>query len=519
MRNPFAVPVLALRELAVPRNQPNGHAPNTAPIALVHRLLLAYRGLLTGLMCLVAASISTVSASNDGPLILRSSGTTEIMTIINPSLGTIQLYRMDGDRLQQESAYNFLSDLALLSNAPVEQRWEWNWVRVNSPMSAPSYGEMFDKWLPSVSQSRRDQNGPSLVERARNSEDEFWATIPKYDGDVRGALGDDTLVLVIPSSYTILWYEMQDWKLELQGWRNYRADMFIPNVYNSSPSAQELFRLLPESSQKEWQDQQLQEAEALENNIEIAPSDPWVGVAVDGRREVFVLVDEPNQYVLTYESRSTAKGTELNLHAIRNMELDLMIPSTFNSLPLIDGAIEAYNRQLARIKEAPVSSAYIQQLLGQRGTRNSGGSSINAEVDNRQRLFVDLPFMRKVLVYRIFGRGNKLEMMAARDYSTEVGLALHQRDIQQRRRGSELLERCRRSAKRGNEQRVMGLLKTALSWNPFLGEEVAKDRKLNRYLKDQSELATLLEEAQAAADALRAEQEAIAAALAAEQAQ
>ena len=198
------------------------------------------------------------------------------------------------------------------------------------------------------------------------------------------------------------------------------------------------------------------------------------------------------------------------------MEIDLMVPTTYKSEPLISGAIQAYNKQLARIKEPPVSSGYIQEASS-KSWKSEGGNTINAEVDSKERLFIDLPFKRKALVYRMFGRGNKLELMAVRDYSIEVGLALHQREIQQRRRGSDLLEQCRKACQaqqRGTCSRPLG---TALKWNPFLHEEVAKDRKLTRYLKDYPQLAQILDEARQDAGALETEQAEIAEALKAEE--
>ena len=91
----------------------------------------------------------------------------------------------------------------MLTHVPVEGRWDWNWIRVNSPMSQPSYADMFEKWLPSVSKKKsRKEDSLSLVERAMESENTFWEKDHEYDGQVRGALGENTLLLVIPGSYT-----------------------------------------------------------------------------------------------------------------------------------------------------------------------------------------------------------------------------------------------------------------------------------------------------------------------------
>ena len=65
-------------------------------------LIIRYLLLLT-----IALGATRLDAANDSPLILRSTGASEVMTIINPSLGTIQIYRIDGETLKQESAYNF----------------------------------------------------------------------------------------------------------------------------------------------------------------------------------------------------------------------------------------------------------------------------------------------------------------------------------------------------------------------------------------------------------------------------
>ena len=55
----------------------------------------------------------------------------------------------------------------------------------------------------------------------------FFAENVDYDGEVRAALSDNYLFLVIPSTYTILVYRIANDRFELVNFRNYRPELYL----------------------------------------------------------------------------------------------------------------------------------------------------------------------------------------------------------------------------------------------------------------------------------------------------
>jgi len=463
--------------------------------------------------------LSSTLPALETPLVLRPLGgeNFELMSLVNPDTGTIQLYRVTGEQLQLTDYYSFQADLNFLSGRPVPQRLDWTLLRTGSGTSLPNYGSMIQSF---PSQSPNEQ-GLTYQQRVMASEDEFWETKPEYDGVVRAAMGQHSLIVVVPSMYTILFYTVQDWQLRLSGWRNYRTDLYVPQVYRSRPTPANLFQALPEEVQEERREQLEEQAEKMGEDagrlINLAPSDPWLTSDFIGNQELFILADPANDHLLVYQFRARGRESTFELRSSRNLEIDMLIPTNFQSFPSVNGAVQEYNKRLAQQDLPPVSAGYIQKLVERRSTKSAEISSMQAQLDFTGLLFLDFIDKKKVFVYRILGENDELELLNARNYEIDVGIAMHQQEIQQRRKGIDRLQTVKRIVGRDTVALSMKLLQTALDWNPWLYQEVERDRKLRRLLEDHEQWDAMIEGAIAKAKAKEEEYQEIQAELREEQ--
>lgn len=451
---------------------------------------------LTALL-LVAPSLGAFESS----LVLRppAGSQSELVVTINPTLGTVQLYRVEGERLVRQSSSNFLADLDYLLTAPAPGKFDWPLLRVGSPTSLPTYAQMLDQWFPQASQPGA---AVPLSQRVLNTEEEYWKETPEYDGVVRAAVGPESLVVVVPSTYTILFYWIRNWELRLAGWRNYRTDLYIPQVYQSQPTPQALLQALPQDVQQARRDQLQQQMEALGDaagqTIPIAPSDPWVGNAIISGAELFVVVDPPNQRILSYQFRGIGGGARLELTSARNMEIDLLIPTTYGSQPLLTNIIAQYNEYLQRKRLPPVSEAYLRKLLGARTGARAGKqtSEMYPHLESQTALlFLNFAKRNKIFMYRLTN-GTTIELLSARDYTLEAGIAMHARELTLRERAVELADRMAKEVNRDTPpDQAFAMMEQALDWNPWLYQEIERNNRLRRILGQDPRWQQLIEQA------------------------
>ena len=201
------------------------------------------RNLLTSVLCIVSATL----AATETPLTLTQpvgeTGNFQRLVTIEESTGAMRLYQLGNgtgtQAMKQLIPWNFLIDLdrirnirLVVDNPKRVNRTDpeyvlWPLVRTGSgtgtrgkPSNNPPYGLMYKFFLP---KSER----PAVF----NSEDEFFTTLKDYDGEVRAALSQGYLLVVIPGTYTILAYRISDDKFDLVSYRNYRPELYlkIPN--------------------------------------------------------------------------------------------------------------------------------------------------------------------------------------------------------------------------------------------------------------------------------------------------
>ena len=457
--------------------------------------------------CLILLGAAQLGALETSLVLRPPTGGDATMAMVNPAQGTIQLYRIDGEQLHVVSRRNFRADLEYLSSVPPGPKLDWTLLRTGSTTCTPTYGEVMDQWLPAIDKAAeaarkrsRDKNTPPplpLAQRAMNSEDDFWKQTPEYDGVVRGSMSQNALVLLIPQTYTMLFYQIQNWEIQFMGWRNYRTDLYVPQTFQSTPTPQELLTLLPKEIQDERKEalaQQMEEiGETAGETIPLAPSDPWITSYNLGTRELFVILDPPNNRLIMYQFRTRGKMSMLELQSVRNIEIDLMIPTTFNSEPDLRNVIVQYNKVLQKQRMPPVDGDYISGLVGGNAVAAQVGSEVHANIDAEGMLFIDFTGKRKILVYRM--AGNQVELLAARDYTIEVGIALHQQELQLRAKGIEVFKLIEKTADKDTVDACMRLMEIALRWNPWLYEEFEGDRKLRRTLENHERWGPLIEQA------------------------
>ena len=183
----------------------------------------------------VLSLFGAMLVATENPLTLTQpsagNGSNERLVTIEESTGTMRLYELNrgtgSQAMNQLIPWNFLIDLNRIKNIKqplnnpnrVDRRNDpefvfWPLVRTGSGVSdrgrlsnVPAYGSMYDLFLP--------QEKLAVL----NSEDLFFENVVEYDGEVRAALSDNFLFLVIPSTYTILVYRIDNDIFRLVNWR------------------------------------------------------------------------------------------------------------------------------------------------------------------------------------------------------------------------------------------------------------------------------------------------------------
>ena len=301
------------------------------------------------------------------------------MVTIEESTGAMRLYELNQgtgtQAMKQLIPWNFLIDLDRIRNIRlvvsnpnrVDRRNDpehvfWPLVRTGSGASergrasnVPAYGPMYKYFLPKAER-------PAVF----NSEDEFFEALPGFDGEVRAALSKEFLLIVIPSTYTILAYRYSSNKFELVSYRNYRPELYLkipsrkasglPDI-SSNPKLNDIKQAIQRLEGgdvliAERRQDINTEIEELESDVEIIPikkSDPWIKGL---ERNRFVMADPANKRIMIY---AFEQSDVMSLLSLRNTDFDVRIPSW--PLPSRDiqkadrEVVEAYTRQLKRFKQ------------------------------------------------------------------------------------------------------------------------------------------------------------------------
>lgn len=475
------------------------------------------------LACAALAAGLALLPALDTPMVMQAGRFTGV---INPAQGSIQIFEMSGERLTLRATTNFLADLEFNRDAPAADKLEWSRLRPGNPNTFPTYADFFDKLCPEIDKNRpRNAEGPTFKERAWNTEEAFWnAPLPAYDGHLAAALTDDggtgSLLLIFPQYYTMMFYFIEGFNITYAGHRNYRVDLMIPQVLDSFPSPKELLDQLPADVQADHKDalklqmEALIEAQGAEgaNMLPIAPSDPWVVSIRKNNQNIYALVDPPNNRVLTYAYRSNGKGGQIELKSVRNIQVDLLIPSSFKSDPPVVGLVKDVNKWLEGMRFPPVNESFLRMYAARNSIDGDAGAArptpdMQANEDGSGRVVIDFPKQRKILVYDPFGRGEFLELKSMRDYSLEAAIGLLKKEVLFRGLALQMVEGIETKARDKKVERatVLKLLGTALTWSPHAYKAVEDNRNIIREMKDVEGFQALIDKA--AAEAAKKEEE------------
>jgi hypothetical protein len=316
----------------------------------------------------------------------------------------------------------------------------------------------------------------ALRYRATAAEDAFWAEEKAYDGVVRGAMGSQYLLICVPVKHALLAYDCQDRNKgpQLVSWRNYGVDLMIPQVYNSDPAPQAILNALPSDIQQEQKDAIAEQMEALKEgggSVQLQPSDPWIA---SGSGDRWVLVDPPNKHICTYEY----SGKTWNLKSSRNLEVDQLIPTSFNSNPDEQRGYTDYinsrKKQLAAIGITNPDLAYFKALVNQKQVENAKTSEIQADITGDD-LVLDFVKLRKIYAYRLNGARNGLEFVSMRDYTLDIGLGLQDVEFRAEANAADAWDVAKKQIAKHDIELGWRTTKFALKLDPNLYKAVEKD--------------------------------------------
>ena len=454
------------------------------------------KALITTVVAVFAVVSATALHALETPLVLKSGGQGGNYAVIEPGTGNVTLYAVEGNTLTKNGSANYLADLSFLEQRPYDERdgIVYSTLRVGDKNCKPTMGDLLAAFPAKPTKREADAGLKSYQARAIEAENEFWSKEHAFDGIVRGAYSATVLFLCIPSKHAILLYDCQDRNKgpQLVGWRNYGVELMIPQVFMSTPIPADILAQLP-AEIKDDQKKALQDAmKALAEGggaIQLQPSDPWVAA---GGGDRFVMIDSPNKHIMTYEYKG--KGWEVK--SVRNLEVDLMIPTAFNSSPdeqrTFSDYIQSRKAQLAAYGIVP-DLPYFKALVGQKQVDSGKVSDVQA-TGNADDIVIDYVKLHKLYVYRLLGRNNALELVSMRDYTLDVGLALQDVEFRADADATDAWNNAKASLQKHDNK--VGLLSVsfALKRNPCLYKTIEKEPS-HKDLKKMPEWQAMLDEA------------------------
>ena len=374
--------------------------------------------------------LSSWAAALDNSLVMRRPGaqTSGIYAVVSPSTGNVTLYSLEGNQTTRYGSANFLADMQTLENIPgiTQGGITYSLLRLSHPISLPTPTDLINSIaFPDKPTAKEAAAGlKSLRARVVEAENAFWDKPKPYDGVVRGAMGNQYLLLCVPVKHALLAYDCQDRDKgpQLVSYRNYGIDLMIPQVLNSDPAPQALLAALPadiKAEQKASLEKAMRELAEGGGSIALQPSDPWIAT---GTLDRWVLVDPPNNHICTYEYL----GKNWRLMSSRNLEVDHLIPTSYHSAPSEKAEYDEYVKSRAKQLAAAgivADLAYFKALVDQKQVASAKTSDIQADLVNDD-LVLDFVKLRKIYAYRLNGANNGLELLSMRDYTLDVGLAL-----------------------------------------------------------------------------------------------
>ena len=445
-------------------------------------------------------TVVTVLPALDTPLVINNfSGSSTVM--VNPSLGSMTLYYIEDGQLNRVASTNFLADMMLPASI-ITRDLDGQAVSAlqdGSPNNTPTTEQFLTGVLGKLGKTKAEADAgvKSLLDRARAAEKEFWAADHPYDGVVRAALAQNYLMLAIPVKRTLLVYDVSASAFKLVAWHNYGPQLYLPHVYGSLPTPADILKELPTEVQDERKKEIEAQIAALDGQgaqpIVTKPSDIYV---VAGQGERFAVYDIANTRLMAYEY--TGRG--LALRGIRNVEVDLLIPTAYRSTPDIaeiyrqwtkDRARQAFLASLGMGKDLISFQVYVESK--QKSAASDKVSSLQANVIVATGdLVLDFADRRKAIVYRFAGGETTMNLKSLRDYTLDTGIALLDAEYNAATYATQLLAQAKKAVK---PRTALLTIKSALTLDPTQYRVVEKDKSLVAKVQDEADYKPVMEDA------------------------
>ncbi len=425
--------------------------------------------------------LSSWATALENSLVMRRPGsqTSGVYAVVSPSTGNVTLYSLEGNLTTRYGSANFLADLQKVESYPALEREgvTYSLLRLSHQLSEPMPDVLINSpAFPDKPTAKEAAAGlKSLRARVIEAENTFWETVKPYDGVVRGAMGNQYLLLCVPGKHALLAYDCQDRDKGpvFVSYRNYGIDLMIPQVLNSVPAPQALMSALPadiKAEQKDAIEKAMKELAEGGGTIALQPSDPWIAT---GTLDRWVLVDPPNKHICTYEYF----GKKWKLTSSRNLDVDHLIPSSFSSAPNEQVQFTEYVKSRAKLLAAAgivADMAYFKALVDQKQVASAKTSEIQADLVNDD-LMLDFVKLRKIYAYRLNGANNGLEFLSMRDYTLDVGLALQDVEFRAAGEAVEAWEGAKKFLTKHLYVSAMRAVIYALRMDPSIYKKIDKD--------------------------------------------
>lgn len=468
---------------------------------------------------LALALASHLVLALDTPMVLAAGNRT---IVVSPAFGTMTLFDSTTAGLRPLISSNFLVDLEVLARRPLGVVGDdaFTMLRAGSANNKPTTTDLINLLPRKPSAAELAKNLPSLYEQARLGEKAFWSKPHEYDGKIAIASTGQYLLIAVSSMHALLFYELASDDFKLVGFRNIGGELHVPTIYHSAPNPNQLLAELPPDlltkaiEQLGGAESTADLAAAPKNGAAPAP-DPvakevpptpdcelWTAAA----NNTFVVVDALTERAMTYQ----ITGRFLELQSVRNLKTDLLIPGILGkgirSQPENDDLLKEYSRRRKRQLDLfgfEVDLPGMKALVSQAASAGSK-AKLQAAMANAL-LTLDFTDRRTILTFDI--SNDQLNLVSARDYTVDVGIAILEGKIKQREAAPVILEDAVKSARANDPVTAKEMLRWALSLDPALYKKAEEKSELKKALGKDPEWVAMLEEASKQTEALKKQAE------------
>lgn len=421
--------------------------------------------------CLLA--LATVAPALETPLILSAGSNA---AVIDPSLGTLTTIEVISSGSTRKAFVNWLMDLDQLQRRPFAERngESFSTLRVGHPSIKPTPEEFIQIFPSKPTKAQTEAGQKDLQSQVREAEKAFWEQEHTYDGIVRGAFSGQYLMLVIPSSRAVLFYQNSGKEsLDLLGYSQFSPLLYVPSAWKSTPDPAQLVQGLKLDEEEKKAIEGALHAREDGSAAAAAKSEIWC----TNIGETFIVVDSANQKIWAYE----IKGQTVAVTSVRSMGVDLIAPG-FQTRPLDQDGIEQFGKlyagQLKEIGVAKLDWPYVQAFISaqQVGDATKAGA-LQANLVSNQ-IVLNFTAQRKLVTYE-YRSGVGINLTSVRDMTVDLGLTMLARHISEKT----LARGAYNDAVKSKTGNILSLMTYALGLDPSLHTEAQKNNALKNALK------------------------------------